>query len=47
MTILYEPRAMIGGRWLDASDSRRFEVINPSDSEKIDDVADCGASGKR
>jgi len=42
MTILYEPRAMIGGRWLDASDGRRFEVLNPSDGEKIDDVADCG-----
>ena len=42
MTILYEPRAMIGGRWLDASDGRRFEVLNPSDGKKIEDVADCG-----
>jgi succinate-semialdehyde dehydrogenase/glutarate-semialdehyde dehydrogenase len=34
---------LIGKDWCDASDNRRFQVINPYDASVLAEVADCGA----
>ncbi|MBB4858606.1 succinate-semialdehyde dehydrogenase/glutarate-semialdehyde dehydrogenase [Novosphingobium chloroacetimidivorans] len=43
MTFLYEPKAFIDGRWVDAADGLRFAVRDPADDSLVDEIADCGA----
>ena len=31
----------IGGKWVEASTGKRIDVFNPSNGEKICDIADC------
>ena len=39
----FQTRAFVGNRWLDGSDERDFDVLNPSTGELLARVVDCGA----
>ncbi|KAJ9612305.1 hypothetical protein H2200_003902 [Cladophialophora chaetospira] len=39
---LLDTRSFIGGKWIDAANGDKFSVLDPSDNEKICEVADLG-----
>ena len=44
---LLQPRALVGGAWIDADDRAAFPVDNPATAARLAEVADCGGAEAR